>query len=271
MGLLESEFQFTGSLGNVTAYRMRGVDRIVVRKKSGVSKERIQNDRSFARTRENNVEFKGRAKAVRRVRLAIGPLLDHADYNFFGNLNRTMKYVQNGDAVNPGGERSILMSKYGTLLEGFSLNRYSALETLIAAPLAYTVSPETFSAKVGIPQLVPQINFFPPQKHQFFKLTAVLSVVPDLFNKGGDYQPSDDDRYPVTPSQHYSETEWLNIRNGCHATTLEMQLAKAPVDHSCAFVLAIGITFGALDGEKVKRIRHTGSARIVKVVGNEKP
>ena len=94
MGQLESEFQFTGRLGNVTAYRMRWVDKIFVRKKGGSSKERFLKERSFARTRENNAEFSGRARGVSYVRKALAPVRSLADYNFVGHINKVLKYVQ---------------------------------------------------------------------------------------------------------------------------------------------------------------------------------
>ena len=88
MGLLESEFQFTGRLGNLTAYRMRGVDKIIVRKKGGASKERIRTARCFVRTRENNAEFSGRARGVHCVRVALAPVRFLSDYNYVGHINR---------------------------------------------------------------------------------------------------------------------------------------------------------------------------------------
>jgi len=47
MGKLESEFQFTGPVGNLSAYRMRGVDKIIIRKKGGASRNKIRNSLLF--------------------------------------------------------------------------------------------------------------------------------------------------------------------------------------------------------------------------------
>src|SRR3989337_1041067 len=99
MALLESDIQFTGPLGNLSAYRMRGVDKIIVRKKGGASKKRIKNDPEFERTRENNTEFSGRAAGVRWVMRALMPLRRVADYNLCGPINKLMKHVQDEDDV----------------------------------------------------------------------------------------------------------------------------------------------------------------------------
>lgn len=108
MGKLESDIQFTGRVGNLSAYRMRGVDKIIVRKKGGASKRRIKNDPGFARTRENNVEFSGRAQGVRWIMRALEPLRRVADYNLCGPINKMMMHVQHQDDVNNRGKRSIL-------------------------------------------------------------------------------------------------------------------------------------------------------------------
>ncbi len=43
MGTRSNNFAFTGSLGNYSAYTMRGHDGIILRTKGGASKNRIKN------------------------------------------------------------------------------------------------------------------------------------------------------------------------------------------------------------------------------------
>src|SRR5688500_2765930 len=267
MAQLESEFQYSGRLGNVTAYRMRGVDKSVVRKKGGATKERIRTESAFARTRENNTEFGGRAQGVRRVRRALHPLTFLGDYNFTGFINRILTYMQLNDPINNRGKRSILFSQYGTLLEGFSLNRYTTLESLIRTPFTYGFSRETLTAKVNIPQLLPGINFVPPKKHPLFQVVAVLGVVPDLFFTEEGYLPSSEE-YPTNGTRVEASTPWMPAMNEFPGTTLEAKLPSAPPDHACAFVLSIGIRFGVPDGQGVTQTEHAGCARIFSVISN---
>ena len=111
MGKIEQVVGFTGSVGNLTAYKMRGVDGIVVRQKGGVSKERIQNDLNFHRTRENNAEFGGRSAASRSIMNALFPLKPLADYNIAGPLNALLRPIQVADPIGARGQRSVELSK----------------------------------------------------------------------------------------------------------------------------------------------------------------
>ena len=189
MGKLESELQFTGPIGNLSAYRMRGVDKIIIRKKGGASREKIRNSPEFERTRLHNKEFSGRAQGVRWMRWALQPLLPVADHNICGPLNRLMKYVQYRDEVSPIGERTIAFSKHASLLEGFSLNRYTDLDTMVKGPLRYSLSRKTYSAKIDIPALIPGRNFSPSNEHPLFCITAALAAVPDLYHMDSGYKP----------------------------------------------------------------------------------
>lgn len=110
--------------------------------KGGASKNRIKNDPEFARTRENNAEFSGRAAAVRWMMRGLLPLRRVADYSLSGPIYALMKHVQYEDDVHEHGQRSIYLSKYGSMLEGFSMNRYSTFDSFVSAPLTYSISRE---------------------------------------------------------------------------------------------------------------------------------
>lgn len=268
MGKLESEIQFTGPIGNLSAYRMRGVDTIIIRKKGGASRKRIQNSPEFAKTRLHNKEFTGRARGVHWMSWTLKPLKVVSDYSFAGPLNKWLKYVQYRDEETPIGKRTIAFSKYGSLLEGFSLNRKSGLETLIKAPLAHSISRETLSAKIGIPELIPGRNFSPPNEHRFFSVMAVLGAVPDLYATDSGYEAYAPSRpgYDKVPAQ--SATEWLPVNTGSPATTLEVKLKSLPPADDYALVLSIGICFGEpAPGGSVELVKHEGCGKIVAVSG----
>lgn len=266
MALLESDFQFTGPLGNLSAYRMRGVDKIVVRRKGGASKKRIKNDREFARTRELNSEFAGRAKGVKHIMRAMYELKPVADHNFYGKLNALLKLVQDRDDEFSSGERSIRLSKHGGLLQGFSLNRYTSLESLVRTPLICKISRDTRSAKVEIPELIPGVNFFPPQKHPLFSVMAVLSVAPDLFFTKKGFKPT---RPEYEGNLHHTvTTPWLPAMTGSPAATLELKLESTLPDDAWALLLSIAVCFGVpYDAQTVIQTKHAGSARILAVEG----
>ena len=66
MAKLDGTIQFTGSLQNLSFYKMRGSDKIIVRKKGGPSRKQVKHSPNFENTRHNNSEFGGRALAAGR-------------------------------------------------------------------------------------------------------------------------------------------------------------------------------------------------------------
>lgn len=264
MGKLESEIQFTGSIGNLTAYRMRGVDKIIVRRKGGASKERIKNDREFKMTRLNNSEFSGRAQGVHWMMNALRPLRRVvADYNLCAPLNRSMKHFQNQDDINDLGKRSIIFSKHGNLLEGFSMNQTTLLENLVRTPLKCSLSKDTLTATINIPELVPGLNFFPPEKHSLLRVVALLSVVPDLYWTKDGYKPTHPKYYPWTET---ATTPWLKVKEASPPTILDLKLNVTPPDNNYALMLSIGICFGTAHPGEVEDVKHAGCGKVLAVV-----
>jgi hypothetical protein len=58
MARLKGSFTFTGSIGNIRSYYDKKKKCYILATKGGSSKELIENNPSFARTRENMNEFK---------------------------------------------------------------------------------------------------------------------------------------------------------------------------------------------------------------------
>ncbi len=81
MAKLASNLSFTGSLGNLSAYKMRGVEGTVVRIKGGATKKKIKEPPVFERTRELNAEFGGRATGSKWMMQAMWPQKALADFN----------------------------------------------------------------------------------------------------------------------------------------------------------------------------------------------
>jgi hypothetical protein len=48
MATVEDDFSFKGPLGKITFYKMKGVNKLVARSKSGPTADRVKNDPAFA-------------------------------------------------------------------------------------------------------------------------------------------------------------------------------------------------------------------------------
>lgn len=264
MARITSEITFTGSLGNVTAYRMRGVDGIVLRQKGGASKEKIKSSPAFANTRRNNAEFGGRARASRWIMRMLWPQKALADYNIAGPLNALMKPIQALDTVSEWGKRNIILSKNPRLLEGFSLNRKTPFDSMIRTSLSYSLSRETRTAHIDIPELLPGINFYAPKSHPMFSVVAVLGMMPDLYYSEMGYVPSASG-YEETHVQSVS-SEWCPVLKKSPATTLTLMLDAIPPDNAYSLILSVGVRFGTMqDATTVQQVKYAGCAKVLTV------
>jgi hypothetical protein len=190
MARLTSDILFTGSLGSISAYKMRGSDQIILRRKGGPNPHHIKTSPSFELVRRNNTEFSGRAAASRWIMNMLWPQKALADYNIAGPLNALVKPIQELDTQSAFGQRHVRLSENKDLLQGFSLNRKNSFDSVIRNAVPYTLSRATGTATVEVPELLPGVNFFPRKDAPFYSIQLVLGVVPDLFYRDGKYLPS---------------------------------------------------------------------------------
>ena len=261
MAQMQSGFAFTGTIGNLSAYKMKGSDKIILRTKGGATKKRIKTDSAFAMTRRINSEFGGRSTAAKWVIRMLSVLRPLADYNFIGPLNAMIKPIQVMDTVSELGKRNIFFTKNPRLLEGFSLNKSNPFDSIIRNPLSCSLSKKTASARIEIPALLPGINFFVPGRYPMFSLTAVLGAVPDLLFTTNGYQPSGNENEFFLKT---ITTEWFACMKGSPATLLELKADKIPKDDSFSLMLSIGIRFGTMDSaESVRQIPYAGAGKVL--------
>jgi hypothetical protein len=264
MPTLEGPYQFTGTLHNLTAYKMRGSDKIILRRKGGPSKKQVRQSPRFEHTRRNNREFGGRSRAAQRVRRILAPLRFLADHNFTGPLNALFKHIQLLDTAHEWGQRSILLSRQPKLLEGFNLNRRFLFDSLVRVPLAYSISKENLQAVVHVPALLPKVNLSPAGAHPWFKIMAVMGIIPDLVytaNRG--YQPEGEDEMfgAVT-----AESDWLPVSSGSAAFDLSISITHIPKTPSYSCLLAVGMAMGTMQQNGIRAVPYVGGAKVLAVV-----
>ena len=62
MARIKGAIDLTGKLGGLSIYKRVDMDGAIARMPGGATKHKIKNDANFARTRENNPEWKGIGK-----------------------------------------------------------------------------------------------------------------------------------------------------------------------------------------------------------------
>jgi hypothetical protein len=263
MAKLKGNLQFTGSLGNVSAYKRRGSDDVILRTKGGASKEKIKTSASFAHTRELNKEWAGCSKAGAAIRMAIYPLRHMADYNISGPLNAIAKIVQKLDTAHPVGSRAISFSKHNHVLDGFNLNNQNTLDSVIRSPLNF-IFDRNNGATINFPALNPKINFNNKYQRPLFRFVAVLGIVSDMeYNEGyAFYRPLHVELHGHCIT---ATSEWYPALLPFEGLSLELSIKDAPApDETDTLILAAGIEFGnPLTNSIVEQIKYSGSAKIL--------
>jgi len=154
MAKLKSLIKIEGTLDGLTFYK--GKDGYLVRAKGGVSKNRIQNDPAFIRTRENGTEFGHIAKSGKILRQAITPLLaDVKDGRVSSRLTKVLSVVKNADLSSARGQRQvgvgIATNEGKQALKTFDFNNNAPLDSVLYAE--YQV--DTTTGEVSILNLNP--------------------------------------------------------------------------------------------------------------------
>ena len=261
MAILDNnEFQFLGSFGKVTAYRMRGSDKIILRAKGGPSKRQIQTSPNFEHTRLNNAEFCGAVTAAKAIRSTIVfPIQDLADHNFSPKFVGICRKIQLLDKENEKGQRGVRLSAHRELLAGFRLNKKDPFLNIVHSPLHLVLDRETKTAVVQLPRLTKRMNLELRWKLPLYRFQFSLGIVEDIVHDGNGY--NEPERLPIATA----ETEWHKNETDFSPRKVELKLdIPKPLRETQTIILSIGIEMGRYDGRgEIERVRYTGSACIL--------
>jgi hypothetical protein len=143
-----------GTIDDLTYYKTK--DGYLVKRKSGVSKTRIDNDPNFARTRENDAEFKNAAISGKYLRDTMRTLMNNArDGRVTSRLMKLMSTILRMDPTSARGERTvgtaIALPAAKALLKGFEFNAKSPMGSVLFTPYSVT----TATGVIVITDLIP--------------------------------------------------------------------------------------------------------------------
>lgn len=138
--------QVEGSMDELNFYKRSGSS--YVRKKGGVSGERIANDPEFKRTRENGAEFGMLAGAGKLVRVAFQVMVQASGgTNLAARLVKTLNKVKQADVTSIRGKRSVgvgIQTPEGKgCLKGFEFNPGAPFTSIVTKPV-------TLNAATGV-------------------------------------------------------------------------------------------------------------------------
>lgn len=154
MAKLKGILKIEGTLDELTFYKTQ--DGHLVKTKSGVSGDRIANDPTFQRTRENGSEFGSAATAGKLLRDAVRTLmLTASDNRVTSRITQLMTIIKNYDATSARGDRSvgvgIAVPGATDELKNFDFNISAILSSILYKPYAVN----TATGVISITGLVP--------------------------------------------------------------------------------------------------------------------
>ena len=257
-------FPFNNNLGDMSIYKMRGIEKYILRMKGGATKKKIKLAPEFETLRLFNHEFGGCAKAGSKIFKILKPIKHLSDHHFFGGLQQICSLVQSLDVVNPIGQRSILFTQHADMLPGFNTNKSNIFDSILKHSPDCIFSRNDRSAMLYFPEMYPNINLKNPWNQQFFRIISVLGILPDMvYTIHGYMQANKAVQY--NPVQEISP--WMPVNEVFAATVVHLQLgAESFLDDSGKLIVTIGIEFGKAQSQGVIMPgKYLGSAKILAV------
>jgi len=230
-----------GNLGGISFYQSAGQS--LARIATGPSKERIATDKAFKRTRENNKEFGGSAKAGKALRLAMGGLI-----STMGGARVTAQLTALFKAINlkgtgVRGKRPIKLSTNKAMLKNFEFNKGISFNSVFSAPFTVAVNTPRNEAAFTIPDFLPDNTINAPSGATHFRLVASIGIVSDYtfdttVNEYGPSQPAQDSAGNAVHSAY------LPLDQAVTALTLTPSLTVlGSINAACSSVVTLGIEF----------------------------
>lgn len=250
-----------GNLGGISFYVSDG--KHLARVANGPSKERIASDPAFKRTRENNKEFGGSARAAKALRLSMGGLIQTmAGSRLVSRLTALFKSI-NLKSTGTRGKRPIEGSQYKSMFKNLEFNKKVSFNTVFSAPFTMTNNVERNEGVITIGAFSPDSAINAPSGATHFKIVSAIGVISDYFHDDGTntYEP-------IIPDQDtlgaFDQSAILPLDQATPQLTLTVAIANAPViDAQCTVVQTLGVEFYQKVGTEYYILAQDNAMKIV--------
>ena len=250
-------------LGDHHAYEVNGVDGTILRENGGISKKKYKNDPNLEEVRANGSEFGGASTMASSIRRALITIEHLKDFNYFNKLRTISEKIRSFDESNLQGERSVTLTKYKSMLQGFDLNDKNIFAFVVKSLPSCVISREDLTATINFTDLYPKITLMNPWELPVYRFYFCMAVVKDKrYTKYG-YQDEND---AIRFSNACQKTGWLSYQENFSASELKLKFNdNSIIDESCTLVVAVGIEFGKLMSFTEVKTQNAGCAKIVGV------
>tara|TARA_R110002096_G_scaffold422429_4_gene628894 strand:+ start:3597 stop:4400 length:804 start_codon:yes stop_codon:yes gene_type:complete len=234
--------RYSGTMGGVRHFKIKGLQGDFAGLSGGPSAEQIATDPAFKRTRENMNEFGGSAIAGKSLRTSIAGLIrNNGDSQVTGRITAIMKKINLEDGSEARGQRAILVTVAPQYLDGFEFNKYTAFNGAFNAPYTITPTAARDSSTLAISSFNPLDRMYIPAGATHFKIINAIAVLSDFeYNSTtGVYEPKDGTTNGLTDVQ---DSGYLPVNTVTGAISVVSTLPGSPTisaDVSVVNVLAV--------------------------------
>jgi hypothetical protein len=193
MARQKGHIKYTGNLGDVRHFKIKGQEGYFAGLIGGPSAEQVKTAKEFERTRENMNEFGGCAKAGKSVRVALAEVLNGmADPQCTGRLTAIMKRINLEDGTEARGVRKVEISTQRTYLYGFGFDKNISFASVSYVPYSLTFTPDRLTGTLTTMAVNPTNSINAPIGATHFRFINAIGVVSDFaFNETtGTYEPT---------------------------------------------------------------------------------
>lgn len=218
--------KFKGKIGDLSFYKSNRLYQ--ARMKSGPSKEQIDNDPRFQRTKENGQEFGRAANAGKQLREQLRELLNQgADPQFSNRLTARMSRILRADEINGRGDRQILSQQLFQLI-GLECNVRAKLSEVLFLRERPTYDMATGAGTMELPEMI--------AKNKIKMLNGATHVQVQLI--ATEY----DALNPEATAVAIARSSYLDVGKSdvSPAETLSLQLQPQP---QSAVILLLGLSY----------------------------
>lgn len=235
--------RYSGTIGNVRHYKLKGRSEDFAGLAGGVERERILKDPAFKRTRENMNEFGGAAKMGKALRNALSSVVSSmADPTFAGRLTGVLKKV-NAKGSGVRGQREIPVTGNTGLIEGLEMNRALGLGTVLRTSSAVTSTAARNEATLSVDPFNPANHLLLPAGATHFQIILAIASLSDYaYDTVRGYAPK---APTLNGIEAVARTTQLDVNTPLTAvTTLNAQLPGSPtMTADASLVTCVGIEF----------------------------
>lgn len=178
MAKVKSLFHVSGKVGDVQFYTSDG--EFQMRRDGSISKDRIQSEKAFKRTRENMSEFAGAAVAGASLRTGLSSVIaSFKDRRTSSRLTAVFRRIIASD-TGERGRRPVGLGAWKHLLKGFNFHRTDVLRGVF--PGIYDVAVGSFrdTATLTVPDFNPDAVLNYPAGTTHFQFVFAIAALSDF-------------------------------------------------------------------------------------------